>query len=237
MSEVFRVLGIFLAKLLQDGRLVDLPLSLSFLRLLTANSVTDDASECADNDDGGGSGSDETKAASNVALDGILDIADLDEVHAHKARFLRAVQRLCVEKAKLHANASLTHAERQRRIADLRLRFHADNEQHEHECRIEDLGLTFVVNPPSKVFAYDEYELISGGATTDVTLDNVELYLSKCVDFYLNSGIRAQVSGRGRSVRKRCKRWNACRSPLCAKASILCFRFARCAHFRRKNFK
>jgi E3 ubiquitin-protein ligase HECTD1 len=39
ISDLFRILGIFLAKVLQDGRLVDLPLSLPFLRLLISNSV------------------------------------------------------------------------------------------------------------------------------------------------------------------------------------------------------
>lgn len=34
VSELFRILGIFLAKVLQDGRLVDFPLSSLFLKLL-----------------------------------------------------------------------------------------------------------------------------------------------------------------------------------------------------------
>lgn len=49
------------------------------------------------------------------------------------------------------------------------------------------------MNPPSSVFQYEEHELIQGGAHVDVTVDNIELYLGKCVDFYLNSGIRQQV--------------------------------------------
>lgn len=127
MSEAFRVLGIFLAKVLQDGRLVDLPLSLAFLQLITADSVTANTA-----------GSDEGDAASNstVLLDGVLGIGDLDEVHPHKARFLRALQRLCIEKATIRAITTLTTAARHRRIADLRLRFQADDDQHEHECRM-----------------------------------------------------------------------------------------------------
>lgn len=39
VTELFRVLGIFLAKVLQDGRLVDLPLALPFLRLLISDTV------------------------------------------------------------------------------------------------------------------------------------------------------------------------------------------------------
>lgn len=40
ISDLFRILGIFLAKVMQDGRLVDVPLSLPFLRLLIADSVS-----------------------------------------------------------------------------------------------------------------------------------------------------------------------------------------------------
>ncbi|KAK6038043.1 HECT-domain protein [Cooperia oncophora] len=32
-------------------------------------------------------------------------------------------------------------------------------------------------------------ELVEGGADMDVTMDNVELYVQKCADFYLNTGI------------------------------------------------
>ena len=36
-------------------------------------------------------------------------------------------------------------------------------------------------------------ELVEGGADMDVTMDNVEIYVQKCADFYLNSGIIEQV--------------------------------------------
>ncbi len=40
-SELFRVLGIFLAKVLQDGRLVDLPLARPFLKLVVSEQVAE----------------------------------------------------------------------------------------------------------------------------------------------------------------------------------------------------
>ncbi|KAI6238131.1 HECT-type E3 ubiquitin transferase [Aphelenchoides fujianensis] len=177
IAESFRILGIFLAKVLQDSRLVDLPLSLAFLRLLTSDSVA---------------GSNEGDLE-DVNLDGLLGLADLEEIHSHKAKFLRSVQRVCMEKADIRADSSLSAHEKHRRIAALRLEFNGEHGTAAHECRIEELGLTFVVNPPSAVFQYDEHELIPNGANTDVTIDNIELYLGKCVDFYLNSGIRQQV--------------------------------------------
>ena len=54
-------------------------------------------------------------------------------------------------------------------------------------------SLYFSVNPPSSVFDYEEMELVEGGADMDVTMDNVELYVQKCADFYLNTGIINQV--------------------------------------------
>lgn len=57
-----------------------------------------------------------------------------------------------------------------------------------------DLSLTFAVNPPSKIFNYTCAELIENGADTEVTEENVGLYVEKCIDFYLNTGIREQVN-------------------------------------------
>lgn len=50
------------------------------------------------------------------------------------------------------------------------------------------------VYPPSSVFTYGEMELIEGGSNMDVTNDNVDLYIDKCTEFYLNTGICDQVS-------------------------------------------
>lgn len=59
---------------------------------------------------------------------------------------------------------------------------------------MEDLALNFTVNPSSKVYGYEEMELVEGGADMDVTMDNVELYVQKVADFYLQSGIMSQAS-------------------------------------------
>lgn len=155
-----------------------------------------------------------------MSLDGLLGLGDLELVHPHKARFLRAVQRLCAEKASIRSDSSLTAPRKAELIGDLRLRFN-DDEEHEHECRVEDLGLTFVVNPSSEVFKFTEHELLPGGAHIDVSIDNVELYLGKCVDFYLNSGITRQVSV-PKANRQHHRRWL-----LSAPASTACSRCAR----------
>lgn len=40
VSKLFRIFGIFLAKVLQDSRLVDLPLSQPFLKIITNSKVS-----------------------------------------------------------------------------------------------------------------------------------------------------------------------------------------------------
>lgn len=56
------------------------------------------------------------------------------------------------------------------------------------------LRISFSVNPPSSVFDYKQVELVEDGSNVDVTLENVDMYIEKCMDFYLNSGIKNQVS-------------------------------------------
>jgi hypothetical protein len=56
------------------------------------------------------------------------------------------------------------------------------------------LALSFAVNPPSTIFPYISAELIENGCMKEVTAQNVELYIEKCIDFYLNTGIREQVN-------------------------------------------
>ena len=37
-------------------------------------------------------------------------------------------------------------------------------------------------------------ELVEGGSNVDVTTENMDLYVEKCTDFYLNSGIKNQIT-------------------------------------------
>ncbi|XP_069119002.1 LOW QUALITY PROTEIN: E3 ubiquitin-protein ligase HECTD1-like [Argopecten irradians] len=58
--------------------------------------------------------------------------------------------------------------------------------------RIEDIGLTFQFNPSSKVYGYMSYDLKSN-AEEEVNLENVDEYVDLVTDFCLNSGIRHQL--------------------------------------------
>ncbi|GMS95260.1 hypothetical protein PENTCL1PPCAC_17435, partial [Pristionchus entomophagus] len=165
-TELFKVLGIFLAKVLQDGRLVDLPLARSFLKLVTHASVSHDKP---------------------VKTEGVLDLDDLEEVHPVKGLFLKELSALVARKRGIEADQSLKQETKRRRLEELTMSINGTR------CSIDQLGLNFTVNPPSTVFTYEEMELIEGGADIDVTIENVDLYVDKCREFYLNSGIRPQV--------------------------------------------
>jgi len=56
------------------------------------------------------------------------------------------------------------------------------------DCRVEDLALDFTLP------GYGSIELIPEGADTPVSIDNVELYVDKVVDFTLGSGVQRQAN-------------------------------------------
>jgi E3 ubiquitin-protein ligase TRIP12 len=55
------------------------------------------------------------------------------------------------------------------------------------DCRVEDLGLDFTLP------GYSTIELTDNGADVSVTIDNVDMYLEKVLDFTLGSGVQRQV--------------------------------------------
>lgn len=58
---------------------------------------------------------------------------------------------------------------------------------------IHYIPLFYRLNPSSSTFAFDGYDLIDDGANIEVTTDNVDEYVKKCVEFMLNTGIREQI--------------------------------------------
>ncbi|OAG19006.1 thyroid hormone receptor interactor 12 [Alternaria alternata] len=55
------------------------------------------------------------------------------------------------------------------------------------DCRVEDLALDFTLP------GYDSIELIPNGADTPVTIENVDTYVEKVIDFTLGSGVQRQA--------------------------------------------
>lgn len=122
-------------------------------------------------------------------LKNVLTIEDLAEIQPLKHKFLRVLCDFIAEKATLLSDDSINAEEKRKRVSKLTLKMNENQ-----ECVLEDLCLTFVINPPSKIFEFEGVELVENGKQIDVTCDNVEEYVDKCVDFYLNVGIREQVS-------------------------------------------
>ena len=172
VTRLYHLLGIFLAKVMQDGRLVDLPLSRPLLKLMCSKKFATPRQQ----------------SASPVPMDitNVLDLADLEQVHPVKARFLSHLSELATRKRQIQQTNDDPSAKRQRLDA---LTLSINGQQ----CTLADLALTFQLNPTSKVYAWSAHDLHPSGAELDVSVDTVDDYIAACLDFYTNVGIRAQM--------------------------------------------
>ncbi|XP_053677617.1 E3 ubiquitin-protein ligase Ufd4 [Anopheles nili] len=208
VSNYFWFLGVFLAKVLQDNRLVDLPLSNSFLQLLShsrsitrttftgKSSCTDDimissiVSEESDRDRDMLVDSYQTKmAASDEAwYDGILSQENLQEIDPIRYQFLKELQELVQQKQNIEQNDMLSSEEKLQQISELKLNTKTG-------CvALEDLALTFTYLPSSKNYGYSSADLIPNGSNIDVTINNVEEYCNLTIAFCLQEGIAKQLA-------------------------------------------
>ncbi|XP_055588609.1 E3 ubiquitin-protein ligase Ufd4 isoform X2 [Uranotaenia lowii] len=206
VSNYFWFLGVFLAKVLQDGRLVDLPLSNSFLQLLCHNkSIAKDSnglsSKSALNDDIMISSlmseesdrdlvdSYQSKLANDTCwFDGILSQENLQEIDPIRYEFLKELQELVQQKQNIEQNDDLTSEEKLLQISELKLTTKTGT------VALEDLALTFTYLPSSKNYGYQSADLIPNGANIDVTINNVEEYCNLTISFCLQEGIAKQLS-------------------------------------------
>ncbi|KOX75373.1 E3 ubiquitin-protein ligase HECTD1 [Melipona quadrifasciata] len=173
----FWFLGVFLAKVLQDNRLVDLPLSRPFLKLMCHGDITNNVNEKI-----GLSGVTQEKPPSWYA--GLLDIEDLVLVDPVRGEFLKEIQTAI--------------SKRDRTLSDSRNSVEEEttlNITHPSgmSVPIEDLTLTMTYSPSSKIFAYDQVELVEGSAETPVTMENAREYAETTINFCLDRGISRQL--------------------------------------------
>lgn len=144
-EKLFQFMGTFFAKCIQDGRLVDMPLSLPFLKLICMGDVVDNVSQgyrevlYQQLDDSFRSVPDEdvtpteepghrrSTSCSSMASSGpawyagLLNEDDFELVDPHRARFLKQLRTLANQKQSILANAELSEAERQSRLSALTL--------------------------------------------------------------------------------------------------------------------
>lgn len=215
ICKYYWFLGVFLAKVLQDSRLVDLPLSNSFLQLLchnksitkisrlgalNLNKLSDDLMLSSIKSDD--SDRDLIESYSKMMLnefsavnddspttwfDGVLTQDNLSEMDPIRSSFLRDLQTLVAEKQAIEQNDALSPDEKLQLI--YALKFKTNNT----EVALEDLSLTFCYLPSSKVYGYDSADLIPNGSQIDVTIENVEEYCDLTINFCLQNGIAKQL--------------------------------------------
>ncbi|XP_045131794.1 E3 ubiquitin-protein ligase HECTD1-like isoform X13 [Portunus trituberculatus] len=221
--ELFHFLGIFLAKTLQDNRLVDLPLSRPFLKLMCHG-------EFANVKDRGLAGSSvkprggfsslpmeedlmtssiiSEESEKELELDppkyritdtqpwfsGLLTLEDLYEIDAVRGGFLQQLKALVALKQQILNDTILSEDDRRLQLLNLTLPSVPGGQGAELPAiRLEDLCLTMQYAAPSKHACYSAVELRSGGADQEVTLANVEDYIDLTLNWALEAGIRRQM--------------------------------------------
>ncbi|THZ50011.1 hypothetical protein D6C90_02963 [Aureobasidium pullulans] len=93
------------------------------------------------------------------------------------ANSLRPLVRCARAKQAIHEDGNLTAEQKSQAIKNIRI----------EKASIEDLGLDFTLP------GYPGVELHPNGSEIDVTIENVELYVEKVIDFTLGCGVQKQV--------------------------------------------
>nr|CAI5854600.1 unnamed protein product [Callosobruchus analis] len=207
-AKYFYFLGIFLAKILQDNRLVDLPLSKSFLKLMCNGEIQNNVNERIgfggvkrNEEDSMMSSFISEESEKELELDppkmiceerrpwyhGILGEEDLHEIDPIRAAFLSQLRDLIRQKHKIAQDHQLSAEARSHQIQNLCLS-HSSG-----PVLLEDLALTFSYLPSSSVYEFASVDLVHNGADIEVNIENVEEYADLTTNFCLDKGIARQL--------------------------------------------
>ncbi|XP_044749275.1 E3 ubiquitin-protein ligase Ufd4 isoform X2 [Coccinella septempunctata] len=205
----FWFLGVFLAKVLQDNRLVDLPLSQNFLKMMCHGEILNTVNERI-----GYAGSRKVieedimtssliseESEKELELDppkptveerkpwysNILDEEDLYDIDPIRATFMKQLRDLIKQKQKIIQDINLSPEMKSHQIQNLCLN-HSSG-----PVLLEDLALTFTYLPSSSVFGYSSVELVPSGADIEVNIENIEEYVELTTSFCLEKGIARQM--------------------------------------------
>ncbi|XP_052267734.1 E3 ubiquitin-protein ligase HECTD1-like isoform X2 [Dreissena polymorpha] len=220
IEKLYHFLGSMLAKCIQDSRLIDLPLSTPFLKLMCmgevghnitqqfslslskssttgsnmTESITSEGSEIFLGDDCEKELIlDPPKQRAPVAVpwyEGILSEEDLDIIDPHRSSFLKQLRELAAKKQKIMSDKTMSEDKKNIQLQKLAV---PNPTIPSAGVFLEDLGLTFQFNPSSKKYGFTAIDLKPDGEDEDVTLSNVEEYTDLVYDLYLNTGIRRQM--------------------------------------------
>ncbi|KRT81883.1 hypothetical protein AMK59_5650 [Oryctes borbonicus] len=207
--KYFWFLGVFHAKVLQDNRLVDLPLSKSFLKLMCHGEIQNTVNERIGFAGLKRSGDEDIMTSSLISeesekelefdppklnLDdkkpwysGILSQEDLADIDPIRASFLKQIQELVKQKHKIMQDHTLSVEAKTHQIQNLCLN-HSSG-----PVLLEDLALTFTYAPSSNVFGFSVVELVPNGADIEVNIENLEEYSELTANFCLDKGIARQL--------------------------------------------
>ncbi|XP_020807328.1 E3 ubiquitin-protein ligase HECTD1 [Drosophila serrata] len=202
--KYFWFFGVFVAKVLQDMRLVDIPLSTSFLQLLCHNKVLSRNLHKVISDRRNGDLSVVSEEESDIldtctkllrtdgnksnAFGGILSLENLKEIDPTRYQFLQELQNLIMRKQSIDCDDTLSAERKQELIDELKL-----HTQNGLEVSLEDLALTFTYSPSSSVYGYEQADLLPDGSSVNVTINNLEAYCELLMNFILQDGIAQQM--------------------------------------------
>lgn len=200
----FWFLGVFLAKVLQDNRLVDLPLSRPLLKLMCRGDITNNVNERIGLTSVTQESMSSSMASSFISeegeqdavysslepspwYDGILDIEDLALVDPVRGEFLKEIQSLMTKRDRAISEGH-SSADESFGVETLRITHPSGT-----SVAIEDLALTMTYLPSSKIFGEEQIELKEGGSDIAITLDSAKEYTDLTVAFCLDKGIAKQL--------------------------------------------
>jgi E3 ubiquitin-protein ligase HECTD1 len=221
VTKLFWFLGVFLAKTLQDNRLVDLPLSYPFLKLLCQGEVStivreksrivqlqqqqneDELmtssmysvlSEESDLDTSGGLGGSGGGSGSSAATSAATPWFS----HLLGGEDLVEVDH---QRGEFLSELQELIGQKQTILARSDLSEDAKTglletltfKYNEHEISVADLSLTFQFAPSSSIFGFGHVDLVPNGEHEMVTIHNIEDYVDLMTDFTLRKGIRRQL--------------------------------------------
>ncbi|XP_077782299.1 E3 ubiquitin-protein ligase HECTD1 isoform X7 [Podarcis muralis] len=222
ITKLFHFLGIFLAKCIQDNRLVDLPISKPFFKLMCMGDIKSNMSKLIYESRGDRDlhcTESQSEASTEEGHDS-LSVGSFEE--DSKSEFI-----LDPPKPKPPAwfNGILTwedfelvnphRARFLKEIKDLAIKRRlilsnkglSEDEKNTKmqelmmknpsgpgpSLSIEDLGLNFQFCPSSRVYGFTAVDLKPGGEDELVTMDNAEEYVDLMFDFCMHSGIQKQM--------------------------------------------
>eukprot|EP00794_Sanderia_malayensis_P020162 gene20162-22137_t len=199
ICRLFHFLGIFLAKCLQDNRLVDIPLSEPFHKLLCLGKLppsrslsrsVSSRSENADCENVSPRSSDSTEFGSvcSCCYVDLFSDCDFEMIYPDVHKFTKQLKKLVTKRKEIINDCSLSEEVRSERLAGLL--FETDTG---HECKLQDLGLTFQYIPPSKSYGFDAVDLKANGDQEALTPSNAEEYIDLMMNFSMYKGIEKQL--------------------------------------------